>query len=208
MKRRDLLDLLIDRPIVHPTKIDAVTWRDGQLTIAVSGHRWWASPYEDRQIEGKISLVFDGLEKGRLLTDELQAGDDEALEDFEVITVSEVPWAQAREWSIYCSGPIGEPIALFAKVYDYLRLSDAFLEPQHFLNQARDISGFAAMTRASGFLVGRGPICIRDLICGELERQAVPHNVVRTAIDTEPQFLVRLGNSAFLCHQALAELPD
>ncbi|MBT9473747.1 MAG: hypothetical protein V4514_20630 [Pseudomonadota bacterium] len=208
MKRRNLLDLLIDRPIVHPTRIDAVAWRGRQLTIAIRGHRWWASPYEDRQTEGKVSLVFNGLEEGRLLTDELNPDDDEALEGFEVIPVSDVPWAQGCDWSIYCSGPIGEPISLFAKVHDYLRLSEAFFGPEHFLNEATDISRFVAMTKAGGFLVGRGPACIRDLICAELERQGVPHNVVRTITDTGPKFLVRLGHSAFLCQEALAELAD
>ncbi len=207
MKRRDLLDLLIDRPVIHPTKIDAVTWSGRGLTIAVRGHRWWAG-HEDRQIEGKITLVFSGLQNGCLLTDELESDDDEALENFEVLPVSGVPWAQASAWSIYCSGPIDEPISLFAKVYDYLRLCDAFVGPEHFLNHATDISRFVTMTKVGGFLVGRGPTCIRDLICDELERQAVPHNVVHSAVDTEPRFLVRLGNSAFLCQEALAELSD
>lgn len=208
MKRRNLIDLLIDRPVVHPTRIDAVAWRGRQLTIAVRGHRWWASPYEDRQIEGEISLVFNGLENGCLMTDELEPDDDEALEDFEVLPVSGVPWAQACDWSIYCSGPVDDPISLFAKVHDYLRLCDAFVGPEHFLNAAGDISRFVKMAKAGWFLVARGPTCIRDLICAELERQAVPHNVIHTTADAEPQFLVRLGNSAFLCHEALAELSD
>ena len=208
MKRRNLLDLLADRPVVHPTRIDAVAWSGRQLTIAVRGHRWWASPYEERQTEGAISLVFNGLEEGRLFTDELEPDDEEALEDLEVSPVSDVPWAQSCDWSIYCSGPICEPVVLFAKVHDYLRVSDAFLGPEHFLNQATDISGFVALTMAGGCLVGRGPASMRDLICAELERQAVPHNVVHTLAETEPQYLVRLGNSAFLCREALAEISD
>ena len=207
VKRRNLLELLIDRPVVHPTRIDAITLRGRQLTIAVRGYRWWASPCEDRQTEGEMSLVFNGLENGCLLTDELGSDDDEALEDFAVMAISDVPWAQARDWSIYCSGPVDEPLSLFAKVHDYLRLNDAFLGAEHFLNQATDISCFVDMTKTGGFLVGSGPTCIRDLICAELKRQAAPHNVVRAAADTEPQFLVRLGNSAFLCQEAVAELP-
>lgn len=208
MKRQNILELLTDRPIVHPTRIDAVEWRGRQLTIAVRGYRWWASPYEDRQIEGEISLVFNGLGKGLLLTDELEPDDDEALDGFEVFPVSDVPWAQACDWSIYCSGPIDEPVSLFTKVQDYLRRCDAIVGPEHFLNQATNLASFVTMTKAGGFLVGRGPPCIRDLVCAELERQAVPHNVVPTPEDSEPEFLVRLGNSAFLCQEALAELPD
>ncbi len=208
MKRRLLFDLLAERPIVHPTRIDAITWRGRELTVDVSGHRWWADPHEDRHREGALRLVFRGLEDGRLLADELQADDDEALEDFELIPVADVPWAQASDWSIYCSGPIAEPLCLFAKVHDYLRLNDAFLGAEHFLNQATVLGRFAAATRTAGFLVARAPICIRDLICAELERQGTPFNVVQTGADTEPQYLVRLGNSAFLCHEALAELSD
>lgn len=208
MKRRNLSDLLSDRPIVHPTKIDTVTWRGRQLTIDVRGHRWWASPYEDRHSEGAIRLVFSGLEDGRLFTDELQPEDDEALEDFEVLSVSDVPWAQARDWAIYCSGPIGDPISVYTQVHDYLGLQDAALRAEHFLNQAAVLSSFVTMTQANGFLVGRGPPCIRDLICDELKRQGVPHNVVRTHAETEQRYLVRLGNSVFFCLEAIAEMAD
>ena len=93
-------------------------------------------------------------------------------------------------------------------MHDYLRSSNAFLTPEHFLNQAADLSSFAAMAQTNGFLIGRGPSSIRDLICAELDQQCVPYNVVRTVTDTEPKFLVRLGNSAFLCDGAIAELPD
>jgi hypothetical protein len=207
MKSCDLYELLTERPIVHPTRIDGVSWRGRKLIIAVRGYRWWESPYAERQAEGAMSLVFYDVGGGCLFTDEFDLDDDEALEDFEVRLVSEVPWAQACDWSIYCSGPIVQPLTLYSRVHDYLHLSDAFLTPEHFLNQAADLSRFAAMAQSSGFLVGRGPCCIRDLICDELDRQSVPHNVVRTVGDTEPKFLVRLGRSAFLCESALAELP-
>lgn len=208
MKRRNLMDLLADRPIVHPTRIDAVVWRGRHLIIHVRGHRWWASPYEDRQSEGAISLVFNGLEYGRLFTDELQSDDDEALEDFEVLSVSDVPWAQASRWSIYSSGSVAEPLALFSKVHNYLQQKQAFLGADRFLNQATDLSQFAATVQSSGALVGQGPTPIRDLICTELERQRVPHNVVQTVPDVEARYLVRLGDSGFLCQEAFAELPD
>jgi len=208
MKRRNLMDLLADKPIVHPTRIDAVVWRGRQLTIHVRGHRWWASPYEDRLSEGAISLVFNGLEDGRLFTDQLQPDDDGALAGFKVLPVSDVPWAQASRWSIYSSGPIAEPLALFAKVHDYLQQTQAFLGADRFLNQATDLSRFVATVQSSGALVGQGPTPIRDLICTELERQRVPHNVVQTVPDVEARYLVRLGDSGFLCQEAFAELPD
>ena len=77
-----------------------------------------------------------------------------------------------------------------------------------FLNQAKDLSRFVAMVQSSGALVGQGPTPIRDLICAELERQRVPHNLVQIVPDVEALYLVRLGDSGFLCQEAFAELPD
>lgn len=208
MKRRELTALLTERPIVHPTRIAGVVWRGRDLILELRGYRWWASPYEDRRAEGAVSLVFKSVGYGWLRTDEFDPDDDEALEAFEVAAVADVPWAHGPDWSIYCSGPIRDPQALYAQVQTYLHRERAFLGPQDFLNQAEALSTFTAMTQASGFLVARGPACIRDLVCSELERQSVPHNVLSTISDTEPRLLVRLGDSAFFCGEALIELPD
>lgn len=80
--------------------------------------------------------------------------------------------------------------------------------PEHFLNGASDISNFVSTAQTAGFLVGRAPPCVRDLICAELERQNVPHNAIQTTTSSEAQYLVRLGDSAFLCQEAVAEFPD
>jgi hypothetical protein len=205
MKNQDLAELLTDRPLVHPTRIDGVSWRGDQLIIQVRGYRWWEGPYSDRQTEGQIAFVFEGVGQGCLLTDEIDPQEDEALEDFEISLVSAVPWAQACDWSIYCSGAIAQPLTLYSTIHDYLCSNNSFLTAEHFLNQATDLSRFAAMAQTNGFLVARGPTCIRDLVCEDLVRQSVPHNVVQTVADTEPKFLIRLGNSAFLCESARAE---
>ena len=207
MKCRDLFELLAERAIVHPTWIEGASWRGRRLTIEVRGFRWWEDAHAEPHAQGTMSLVFDGMERGFLLTDEFDLDDDEALESFEVRSVADVPWAQAPDWSIYASGAISQPLALFGRLHDYLHSSSAFLTPDDFLNQAADLSRFAVMAQTTGFLVGRGPSCIRDLICDELDRQSVPHTVVETAADTEPALLVRLGNSAFLCERASAEFP-
>ncbi len=206
MKTCDLVELLSERPIVHPTRIEGATINGRKLTIAVRGYRWWESPYVDRQVEGGANLVFGDLGEGRLVTDEFGPDDDEALEDFEVISVSEVPWAQACNWSVYCSGSIREPLILHAKVHDFLSARGAFLPPERFLNQAYDLSKFVGMAQSDGFMIASGPRCIRDLVCEELERQSVPHNVLGTPADTEPRLLVRLGSSAFFCETAWAEI--
>jgi len=207
MISRDLSELLTDRPIVHPTRIEGVVWRGRKLIIEVRGNRWWEGPYNAQQAEGAMSLVFEDVGDGCLRTDELDLDDDEALEDLEISLVSEVPWAQSSVWSIYSSGPIGQPLTLYRSVHDYLHSSGAFLTPEDSLNQAADLSRFVAMAQSNGCLVGCGPSCIRDLICDELGRQSVPHNVVRTGARAEPKFLVRLGNSAFFCESVHAEFP-
>ena len=207
MTSHDLIDLPAQRPIAYPTWIECVVWRGRQLTISVRGCRWWDGSSESAA-DGEMSLVFEGLGDGRLATDELDPDNDEALEDLEVLRVSDVPWAQASEWCIYCAGPIREPIALFSKVHDYLIASDAFLTAEHFLNQAGDLTRFIEMTQSTGFMIARGPSCIRDLVCQELERQSAPYDVLRTPIGSEPRLLVRLGNSTFFCDRASAEFPE
>jgi hypothetical protein len=208
MARRDLIDLLQERPIFHPSWIDGISWRGRTLTIAIRGSRWWEGPYDAAQAEGAASIVFDEVGEGRLYTDGLDPDFDEALEGFEILPVSEVAWAQAPGWSIYCSGPIGNPLRLYSRVHDYLSSDDAFLPAEHFLNQADDLSKFVAMAQSAGFLIGHGPSRIRDLICEELVHQSTPHNVIERKCGAWPKFLVRLCNSAFLCGNAALELAD
>lgn len=208
MKSRDLSELLANRPIVHPTNIDGVAWHGPKLTITVRGFPWWKAAHDDDSAEGVIHFIFDGLAAGSLLTDEFDSQDDEALDSFEIQPVSEVSWAQGCDWSIYCSGPVPEPLALYAMVHDHLSVSDAFFRPEHYLNQAETLSRFLAMAQSSGYLIARVPTSISDLIRGELDRQGVPHNVFKTISGTEAQYLVRIGGSAFLCQNATAEFGE
>jgi hypothetical protein len=207
MKACELIDLLDQKSIVHPTWIDTITWSGSTLRMAVRGYPWWLPEKAGFGSAGAVLLVFEGLGIGRLHTDELQAEepfDDEALEDFKISRVSDVPWAQAREWDIYCSAPIPRPFDLYCRVQSYLRENEAFVGPEFFLNQADDLSRFARMVASSGFLLCSGPNCIREMICDELVLQCVSHNVLRRSAEA-PKLLVRLGDSAFLCDSAIAE---
>ncbi len=203
--RRDLYELLSRNPIVHPTRIEQAILRGRTLTLNVSGYRWWASAYEDRSEGGTINLVFDRLERGAIQTDELDLEDDEALEDFEILKVEDTPWAQACDWSIYCSGPIDDPAAVFSVAQSYHAQHEAFLPLGHFLNHGETLARFVGLARSTSFLLGRLPAEFRDLLCAELDRQGVPHNVLRTPTDTEPNLIVRLGASAFFCGEAWAK---
>ncbi|HVI31334.1 hypothetical protein [Phenylobacterium sp.] len=203
--RKDLLKLLSEREIVHPTRITAASWRGRTLSINVAGFPWWEGPYVDRTGEGRCRLVFEGLGEGCLRTDEFDLLDDEALEDFSLTPVSETPWAQASDWSIYCSGALPEPLALYMRLQDELALAGSFLGPEAFLNGAARISAFRDMAARPGFLLARGPAFVRDVLLSELDRLGVAYNVVPGSADAEPQLLARLAGSAFFCEAAFAE---
>jgi hypothetical protein len=207
MARRDLIGILHERPIFHPTRIEEVLWRGRTLIISIRGARWWEGPYTGEPTDGEASIIFEEVGEGCLRTDELDPEFDEALEDLEVVPVSEVPWAQPRDWSIFCSGPLSEPMSVFRIVHDYLRSNEAFLQPEDILNQGADLAQFVAMTRSAGYLICRGPKSIRDLVGEELSRQATPHNVIEHTTRSWPKLLVRLGDSAFLCGSATLEWP-
>jgi len=204
--RVNLIELLAERTITHPTHIEAVTWRSDELSIVVSGYRWWKPHYAADAMDGRIRLIFSGLVDGCIRPDEFSLSEDEALEDFRLERVADVPWAQPMDQSVFCSAPIPKPLALYVRLSDFLSRAGAFREARHYLNQADQIASFVKMAASTGFLLCRGPNCVRSLICTELDAQGVPHNVLRTAADMTADFLVTIGNSAFLCCQAEAEM--
>jgi hypothetical protein len=203
--RVELAELLAEREIIHPTKIDSVMWANDELVISATGFPWWERAHLDRKLNGRIRLIFSGIDDGVLRPDEINAEDDEALEDFEVVPVAQVDWAQPKRWSVFCSGPVPEPMALYVRLHDYLARRRAFLLPEAFLNHATEISRFIEMAHTPGFKLGQGPECVRALLCAELERQGVTYNVVPTPADEAGRWLVRLGGSSFLCRSAAAE---
>lgn len=202
--RKALIELLAERPIVHPTHVEAMAWDGGELRITVRGHAWWAAPYGPPK-EGVIRFIFSHLSEGSLDVADLNFHDDEALEDFSVVSVEPENWAGPMEWSIFCSGPIPAPLDLYIRLQDFLAAEEAFRGPADFLNRASTLSAFKDMAGSAGFLLARGPASVRDVLCAELARQGVPHNVVHTQPDTAGDILVRLGGSAFLCHVVEAE---
>jgi hypothetical protein len=205
--RVQLVDLLAERSVAHPTTLRSVRWAGEELLIEVEGCDWWRPPY-GQPASATITLVFRGLLEGALAVDEFDFEDDEALEEFEVRPIEAVGWAQASDWSIYCSGPIPSPLDVYSKLQDFLVAQGSFRGPEDFLNQAERLSAFVALAQSPGFLMARGPECVRALLCAELERQETPHNVVPTLDDDQANFVVRLGRSGFLCRVAEVELPE
>lgn len=63
--RVDLMDLLAERPIGHPTRIERAVIRRDRIELVVSGHPWWS----DADVGGpspRITLVFEELSGGEL----------------------------------------------------------------------------------------------------------------------------------------------
>ncbi len=202
--RRALYDLLQERSIVHPSRVEAITWRDGRLTVDVRGWRWWEASSPSPATEGAITLIFEEVSEGRFKLDGLD-DNDEMLDSFEIRRVSETPWARAANWSIFCAAPIPDPLAIHTALQDHLHRSSACFGVEDFLNEASRLSAFVEMTKTPGFLLAAAPESIRDLISEELDRQSVRYSLVETVADSEPRFFVTLGRSTFFCEEAIAE---
>jgi hypothetical protein len=208
--RVELAKLLHEREIVDPTRIVSATISQEKLRIVVCGHPWWRDlphPYEEQSIE----LTFEGVGRGTFDVEDMGgvSGDWEtgqALEAFEIRAAAEVDWAQSAFASIYCSGPLRDPLRLYMLVHDFLVRAGACCRPDAFLNLGSgELSQFVDICTSRSFLVARGPDCIRQIVCKELVRQGVAHNVIDNPGTPSAGFLVRLGSSHFFCRSAFAE---
>jgi hypothetical protein len=204
--RVNLADLLRTTELAHPSFIRRLEWQGDSLTVHVEGRAWWRGGAASG--DGALRLVFGGLGLGALRTDEFDPEDDEALESLSITALSEVDWARPAEWSVYCRGPLPRPPDLYVRVHDFLAEREAIRRPGDFLNSAERISRFAAITQTAGYWLGSGPAWLRDMLCEELERQGVPYDVVHTAREPASGWLVRLGDSAFVCEEAYAGWED
>ncbi len=201
-----LTELLAERPIAHPSQLTGVRWTSEGLVLQIEGTRWWRTPYGGDPTHGRIEFIFSGLLEGCIRPDEFDFSHDEVLEDFGLESIDDVPWAQPADFSVYASGPIPDPQALYVRLSDFLSEQGAFRRAGDYLNCAKKMSTFVELGRSGSCLVGRGPECIRALLSAELEAQCVRHNVLHTLADCSPAFVVTLGSSQFLCSQAQARL--
>lgn len=207
-RRRTLVDLLSDRSIAHPTYLYKATFEGDELRLELGGLRWWRPSYHPDPMTARITFIFGGISDGVIRPDEFDVSDDEALEDFSIRAVADVPWAQPADWSIYCCAPLPDPLRVYGLVNDYLSDLGAFREARDFLNQADRLSDFVELAKAPSFLLASVPPEIRDLLGEELRAQDVPHRILETQHGTSSEFLVELGDSAFLCRSADAEFDD
>lgn len=201
--RVDLVDLLAERRIGHPTRIERAVICQGRMELVVSGHPWWS----DADAGGpspRIALVFEELSGGELpvcFNDPLW----EDLEYFSVQPLVGVGWAQPETQQIYCNGPLPDPVSLYSKLQAYLVSAGAFKGPGDFLNQGEVLAQFAKITSGRSYLLARGPDVVCRLLCDELDRQSVSRTVIAHSSPPESRLWVRLNGSGFLCARAWAE---
>jgi hypothetical protein len=204
--RTNLLELLAATSIAHPSAVAWIRVEAGGIRIRISGWRWW-DPRIDPRIEGQIDLIFEEVSEGAIGVGESTNGHpygDEVLEDFAVRPLSDVPWAQQASGTIYCSSALPDPFALYAILHDYLAGERAFLKPADFLNSAYSLEIFRKNVATGSYCIGSGPDVVCDLICHELERQHVVHNVIAHQTKPETRLWVTFGEQDFLCERAFA----
>lgn len=205
----DLLHLLTQREIVHPTRIVAVDAQHRSLRLTVSGYPWW----RDRGDSGKeerIVLSFTGIEEATLNAESLLDFENhEALEDFHISPFIEQRWADhGSSYETYCSQPLPEPLQLYATIEDYLWKIGAPRSARNFLNVSDGLlSGFCKIAREDSYLVSRrAPACVQQIIEAELKRQGVTYNVLSSEHKQTHRLFVEIGSSTLVCEHAIAEM--
>ena len=205
--KTDLLDLLRQREIVHPTRIAAVEVSHRQLRLTIAGHLWWRET--ERTEDEQVVFSFEGVEEGLLDAETLlDMEEDEALELFEVSPMAEQGWAHGgTSYATYCSEPLPEPLRLYAAVEDYLWDVGAPRSARDYLNVPHgSLTRFCELTKAGSYLVAEAPEHLHHIISAELLRQDVTHNVIANERPSNHGLFVQIGGTSFVCESATAEM--
>jgi hypothetical protein len=203
--RVDLTQLLRDRPVVHPSRIVSMTLNDRELCVRVTGYPWW----EDRAEKGRngsIEFIFGDVTDGVLDPLDFEFEFDEALEIFSVSATSDLPWAQPQGSAIYCNAPLRHPTPVYLIVHDFLASQGAFRRAWQYLNcpESEQLTPFIQITQSSSYLLGRFPLAIQNLVCGELDAQGVSYSAIPIALEKPGRLLVTFQKSQFFCETAEA----
>ena len=204
--KTDLLELLNRTDIVHPTRIVAVEASHRQLRITIAGTPWWRN---DADVdEEQIVFSFEGVGEGLLDPETLlDMDDDEALEVFEVSSLSEKGWAEAGSFfATFCSEPLPHPLQLYAIIEDYLWDAGAPRSARDYLNIPNgSLSRFCEIASTNSFLLAEAPPKLHELVLAELRRQNVSHNVITSERASNQNLFVQIGDTSFVCERATAE---
>ena len=116
----DLVPLLRGYSRRYPARIVRISCADRDMRWTLRGDPWWRGdiPFQD---EAEITFIFKGIESGLLdLTWHPVFEDDEILELFDISRLAEHEWARPRDSAIYAYAPLPDPLALYARIEDYL----------------------------------------------------------------------------------------
>jgi hypothetical protein len=203
----ELIDLLQQREIVHPTRIVAIETRQHELRLTIAGYPWWRQDAHGE--EQQIVLSFQGVGRGLFDPETLlDMEDDEALEDFRVSPLSEEGWAEGgASYETYCSEPLPQPLKVYAAVEDHLWNAEAPRTARDYLNLPDgSFTRFCAMAGTASFLLSRAPEQIHQIVIAELQRQKVRHKVLRSERSPSYGLSVQIGGSRFVCYRATAQI--
>jgi hypothetical protein len=204
MRRTELLKLLNERPIAHPTTLESLDAVAGSLRMTFVGYKWW----EPAPGDGRIVFVFEGLSEGSVDISFFNAVNfdwDEALEDFHIQPLALAEWALPATESIYCSTALKDPLSLYAELHDYLSGAGSYLRPEQFLNCGGSLKKFSAITASHSYMIARGSASVCEVVRRELDRQRVTYNIITTNLPPENRLWVEFGDADFLCEAAFAE---
>jgi hypothetical protein len=205
--RSDLLELLRQREIVHPTRIASVEASHRRLRLTIAGYPWWRTTEEaeDEEVVFSFEGVTDGLLDAQTLLD---FEEDEALELFSLAPLPDQGWADGgTSFATYCFHPLPEPMTLYAAVEDYLWNAGAPRSARDYLNVPEgSLARFCALTGEGSYLVAQAPERLHRLIGAELRRQGVTHNVLANERPMPRGLFVQIGGTSFVCESATAEL--
>jgi hypothetical protein len=179
--------------------------------MVIRGYPWWRG-VSGQQADQSIVFLFEGICAGQLRVEDFGDAfrdENEALEVFEVYSLTVFDWAQPNRFAVFCSVPLTNPLKLYQRAHDFLDEADAYRRTNEFLNYpAGQLAQFVEITSAGSYFVGSGPESIRAIICDELETQAVTYNVIESKMAPARGLLVRLGVSDFVCATAFAEFEE
>ena len=151
--RVNLQQLLRDRGVVNPTRVQETTFREDELRIRLMGPAWW-TPYQDHACERRIDLIFQGVGEGHLDPTDFASADDKDFEHLEIAEISQVPWVQQNGTAIFCSAPIPKPLELYFVIHDFLIAQGSMRTAEHYLNSRGDSRHFRRVVQSQAYLLG------------------------------------------------------
>lgn len=208
--RINLLELLQERTIVHPSSISLISSsEDRKLSIKVSGYPWWHVSPSPRESD-TLTLEFNGIVSSSLDSDIFQRDHfDEDLEYFDAFRLEECQWAQGPSCEVYMNCALATPIELFIRLHDLLLSFGCPFAPSRYLNMGLSdtLEEFQQICASKSFKIFQGPEQMWRLISDGIIDSDKDCTILttRSSKDESPEMIfVRIGSSFLICESAYA----